>query len=163
MTNQTDAESQRRDFAMTHLGTVKGMLDLARQCIQGDSYYNDPEWAEPLRDCDDALASIDGIFTTVSRIEEYLHGDMDDQIQRWLADPVRSDLLTAAKTAGVDGFIRCTFGKPTDLGKRSLDYRVVRINRCSVRLRDQRNLTEKTVTFDSWDERHYQRWSVVAQ
>jgi len=151
-------EAQRRDLAVHMIAGAKTWLESIRKLIEGSP--EDGGWSEPLPENRGALAVLDDIFSAYSQLEEFLHGDLDDRMQRWLSEPgQRSDLPTAVKAAGVGGIVRLTLGAPTDLDKRSLDYQVMRINRCSVRLRDQGNLSEVTRRFDRWDSPRV--WSVV--
>jgi hypothetical protein len=94
-------------------------------------------------------------------LKEAIHGDLSEQAERWLTEPERTELHIAVTIAGVGGTVRRNLYEPTDLVKTSwAEYRVVKINRCSVRLQRTGNLSEELLRWDS-REAENDWWSVV--
>lgn len=151
-------DAQRRDMIAAFVRSAQAYASTARANISADGHI----WDDALDDCEKAIADLDDATTALTRVAEYLQGDLSEQAERWLEEPQRCTLYVAVQCAGVGGTVRRYYGGPTDLSTQSLDYVVVRINRDTARLRAKGTLDEHREKFSNWaDSMGYYYWAVI--
>lgn len=142
-------DGQRADQMVRAAKGAQTYLGIVRDGVSGGRF-----WEDPMPQADEVCAEVETALAALARAVELLHGDLSEQAERWLAEPgSRTTLSEAAQSAGVGGVIRRYYGGPTELAKQYLDYEVLRINGCSVRVRDLGTRDEKRITFAAgWND-----------